>query len=323
MAKPKKKRRTPTQATPTKASGARTAKKKTPAGRVRPAGADRAKKQKARQSKVSGKKPRAVKRRPPAPAAKPKPPTAKPTKPKKLAPRSQHPEAIRSRKRRALEREARRAAEEKRKRRALERKQQARKRKKPTKRKRERRERRERDERELAADWLEMIRLRIAEVFPVELTITYPGGGAARPEDRDRESDAGPNPWMTVGRFDPGEGIDYQALAIALSLVESDLVIEAAVNPARLSQIRIMFDDPNSKRGEGGDVLSHIGAWTFVLGDAIGDLVGADAQDPTEGSLAARYSETMVPTFYIFFARTLVEHRTAWPGVRTQEVKLR
>ncbi len=128
---------------------------------------------------------------------------------------------------------------------------------------------------------------------------------------------------MIVGRFDPGERVSYQSLAMALSIVEGDVLIEASVNPQRLSQLRIIFEDPKSTRGEGHDVLSHIGAWMFVLGDAIGDLVGADAEDPTEGSLAARYSETTVTAFYIFFSRNLMRHHTAWSKSRTQEIKLR
>jgi len=299
QAKPKVKPKAKPKANP-KATTA-PAKRKAPTGKPKPVGA-RTPGGRVREPKASRVRKPIVKPARPAPARRP-------------ARRSQHPEAVRSRKRRALAREAERQKEIERKRRALAKKQKARTRK-----------RRVVDEAELARDWLEMIRLRIAEVFDVSLEVTFAGGGAARSEDRERqEAAAGAgNPWMIVGHFTPEDEINYQALAVALGIVEDDLVIEAAVHPSRLSQIRIIFHDPLSKRGEGNDVLSHIGAWSFVLGDAIGDLVGADATDPTEGSLAARYAETTVPSFYIFFSRTIVEYRTAWPsGARTQEVKLR
>jgi hypothetical protein len=282
-------------------------KNKPPVGAKKPTGGA-ATRAKGSTRKVSGKPKRPVKLAP-KPLPKPKP------KPKRRL--SKHPEAARSRRRRGLLREQKRQAE-------LKREAQNRKR-------REARERKKRppSETDLARGWLEMIRERIADVFNTALSITIPMGGPAREEDKERQAEAGAGagntPWMIVGRFDPTEEINYQILAMGLMAVANDLIIEAAINPQRLSQIRIVFADPTGARGEGDDVLSHIGAWEFVLGDAIGDLVGSNIESPDEGSLAARYKETTVTTFYVFFSSEIVRHVTAWqPGAaRTQEVKIK
>ena len=69
-------------------------------------------------------------------------------------------------------------------------------------------------------------------------------------------------------------------------------------------------------------VISKIGSWTFILGDLIGELVGRSADNPDEGSLAKRYKETTVPTFYVFLSSTFLEYKTVGPWVTTQKVKL-
>lgn len=157
-----------------------------------------------------------------------------------------------------------------------------------------------------------MIRHRIADVFETSLEITEVGGGHADLEGGDATL-ARETPWMIVGRFDPLEEIGYQMLGAGLKAVERDLLIEAAIHPQRLSQIRVEFDDPNSKRSEDLKVLSKIGPWEFVISDLVGELVGADPEAPTVASLAERYDETLVPRFYIFFAPTIIKHRPAAP----------
>lgn len=179
------------------------------------------------------------------------------------------------------------------------------------------------DERAIARGWLEHIRGRIAELFSVSLDITEAGGGHAELEGAPAQL-AAQTPWLIVGRFDPQDEIDYQTLATALQMLADDLPLEVAIGGQRLSQIRIVFHDPKSKRGEGDSVVSRIGAWEFILGDLIGELVGSDIEDPDEDSLAGRYDETSVPHFYVFFSSTITKYRTVgpWAG-KTQTIKLR
>lgn len=178
------------------------------------------------------------------------------------------------------------------------------------------------DERQLAIGWLEAIRARVAHVFACSLDITEAGGGHAELEGKDAQLASG-TPWLVVGRFDPQEAIDYQTLAHALREVADDVLLEAQIHPQRLSQIRVVFSDPDAKRGEGDSVVSKIGAWEFILGDLIGELVGSDMESPDEDSLAGRYDETTVPQFYIFFSSTVTRYVSAAPWAKTQTVRIK
>jgi hypothetical protein len=175
------------------------------------------------------------------------------------------------------------------------------------------------DERRLAWGWHEMIAERISEdAFSVNMTLTEAGGGhadltgsAAQTERR--------TVWLSVGRYEPREDVDYATLAHGLSAVADDLFVEAAIHPQRLSQIRVEFHDPNDKRGAGDTVLSKIGPWEFVISDLVGELVGASWETPTEGSLAYRYDQTTVPRFYIFFSEQIVKPKMAGPWATTKK----
>lgn len=165
---------------------------------------------------------------------------------------------------------------------------------------------------EYAFSWLERIRAHCATVFSVALTVTHAGGGVAdgahvaampadvayAPSDNDQ--------WMAVGRFDPDDGIGYAELAHGLTLVERDDFLSADINPNRLSQIRIIFNDPNERRHEADSVLSTIGPWDYVISDQIRELVGASWESPGEDSLAARYENTRIEKFYVFFGHEVI-----------------
>jgi len=158
-----------------------------------------------------------------------------------------------------------------------------------------------------------MIRDRIvADAFDVDLSITEAGGGHADLTGA-KAAQERRTPWLIVGRFDPRQELDYATLAHGLYAVKNDLLIEAAVHPQRLSQIRVVFHDPNSKRGESDSVLSKIGPWEFVISDLVGELVGESWESPTEDSLAARYDQTTVPMFYVFFAAEIVKAKVTIP----------
>ena len=125
-------------------------------------------------------------------------------------------------------------------------------------------------------------------------------------------------PWLVVGRFDLHEPVSYGDLALAFARVQdaqvSELLsLEEWVNPQRMSQIRVVFSDPRTVRGEGDSIVSKIGAWQFVLADLVFELVGQGPADPE--SLAVRYQETRVSTFYVYFSAQVVQARqVSWRG---------
>ena len=96
--------------------------------------------------------------------------------------------------------------------------------------------------------WLEQIRNRVSAHFAVSLEITEAEPGAT-------------TPWLDVGKFDIQDPeVGYQRIAEAFEDLANDLFLEAMIHPQRLSQIRIIYSDPNSKRGEGDSIVSKIGA---------------------------------------------------------------
>ncbi len=164
--------------------------------------------------------------------------------------------------------------------------------------------------------------------------MTEPGGGHAdhdgptmtpgrpRPPRSKEAKQAARTPWLIVGRFDPQEVIGYATLAQGLVVVYNDLLLEASINPQRLSQIRVVFHDVKSGRAEGDSVISKIGAWEFILSDLIHELIGSDPDAPDEESLAFRYKETAVPSFYIFFSNQTTSYKDVSPNAKTQSIKL-
>lgn len=163
------------------------------------------------------------------------------------------------------------------------------------------------DERQLAIGWLEEIRNLVAGVFPASLEITSAEAGAG-------------TPWLVVGRMDLLEVVSYEDFAEILGRLQDDILLEAQINPQRLSQIRVIYHDPNSKRGEGDSIVSKSGAWEFVLGDLIGEIVGGGLDD--EGSLAVRYEATTIGTFYIYFATEVTRYATMpWEKLQTIQLK--
>lgn len=262
---------------------------------------------KASKSKVAAKK-KLPRKLPAVATVKRKQPAKSSAKRTKL---SQAPAAIAARQRRAAAR-----AERERALRAEQKKADARRKKRTKqqrKRRREQRRQREIGEYALAKEWLESISERMAEVFENELIVTEPGGGVAdltgeAAELEDRTS------WLIVGRFDPAGPISYAELAMGFQLVADDLILETRINGQRLSQIRVVFHDPNETRHEGDSVISKIGAWEYVTSDLVGELVGSNLENPDEGSLAARYKETNVSSFYIFFSSEITAPRNVFSG---------
>lgn len=237
--------------------------------------------------------------RKPAPAKRPakKPAIRRPRPAPKKRPLSRSKAAIAARKRRADER----AIEEQ---------------KKATRREKDRARRAKKagkiDEREQAIGWLEQIRNDFASVVATSLQITEPEVSAK-------------TPWLVVGRFDFLEDLDYETLATALQVVADDVLLEAAIHPQRLSQIRIVYADPNAKRGEGDSIVSKIGAWEYIVADLIGEIMGGgyDSEgDIDEGALAGRYADTLIPTLYVYFSAEIQSYRTVSPGQMTQTIKL-
>ena len=327
----KRKRRHPA----TKAPKAKPATTPKPRERVRVAKPTPQKKAKAKAKtktkvgKVGGSRP--VKRRAPAAPSKPAPfPKRKPAaaiKPRRPAPPpvrklSRNPEAVRSRRRRLEAKSAAlgiAAAKAAKKAEQLARAKAARKKKKQLG--------RPLTDEERAASWLERIREHCAEVFSCALAITYPGGGHADlrdSHDQHLASQKRSHLWLAVGHYSsPDSDISYALLAEALMRVRDDLFLETRVGPDRLTQIRIVFHDPDSKRTESDSVVSKIGGYEYVISDMIGELTGSDVDNPDADSLAARYENTVVPQFYVFFSSEMVRFQKVAFGPKTQEVKLR
>ena len=267
---------------------------------------------------------RPVKRRAPAAPSKPAPfPKRKPAAVKPRRPAlSRNPEAVRSRKRRL---EAKSIADGLAIA-ALAKKNERLARAKAARKKKQQLGRPLTDE-ERAASWLERIREHCAAVFSCALAITYPGGGHADLRDSNDQhlaSQKRSHLWLAVGHYSsPDSDISYALLAEALMRVRDDLFLETRVGPDRLTQIRIVFHDPDSKRTESDSVVSKIGGYEYVISDMIGELTGSDVDNPDADSLAARYENTVVPQFYVFFSSEMVRFQKVSFGPKTQEVRLR
>lgn len=142
------------------------------------------------------------------------------------------------------------------------------------------------DERTLFIDILDDMRNIGSAHVPLSLEITEAEPGARIP-------------WLVVGRFDPIEDCTYGELDAVFRAWELDIPLEAKIHPQRLSQIRIIYSDPNriSKRGEGDFIVSHTGPWEAVISEIALELSPDD-----EDSLANRYEHTVVPQFYVYFS---------------------
>jgi hypothetical protein len=150
-----------------------------------------------------------------------------------------------------------------------------------------------------------MIRERAMDAtgLRIALTLTEAEGGSR-------------TPWLAVGRFDFTEGApSYEEFGGMFYELANDLILEATIHPDRLSQIRIIYSDPNSDRGEGDSIVSQIGAWQFVVSDIEGEILGGGPDD--EGALAVRYAETKVLTWYVYFSSELFDHKVVGPWIVT------
>lgn len=146
------------------------------------------------------------------------------------------------------------------------------------------------DERQLLIDVLEDMRNVGASVLALSLDITEAEVGARIP-------------WLVVGRFDCVDLPTYAQLGELFEVWRDDLVLEANIHPQRLSQIRIIYSDPNAKRGEGDSIISHLGPWESVISETAHEI-GTGGEDQ-EDSLSMRYRETKVPSFYVYFSGRL------------------
>jgi len=150
---------------------------------------------------------------------------------------------------------------------------------------------------QLARGWLEAIRDHCAELVPTSLEVT-----TEDPHTR--------GVWIAVGRYDFHEPVSYLGLGDILEHVLADDILSARINPNRLTQIRVLFVDPNARERSGpGSYLSKISAWEFALGDLIGEVLGGGASD--EMSLAVRYDSSRIPAMYVYFSSETKIYTTA------------
>lgn len=161
------------------------------------------------------------------------------------------------------------------------------------------------DERTRAIGWLGDLRDAAAEVFPCSLDVTEAEVGARAP-------------WLVVGKLTFVDQISYAELGAVLGRWESDVILEASIHPQRVSQIRVMYDDPNDKRGTGSSTLVKLGAWAFVVSELRFELIGSaegNALDIDEDALSTRYKDTTTQTMYVYFSSEIVAWRSVF-GVR-------
>lgn len=232
-------------------------------------------------------------------------------RPRKL---SKHPDAVRARKYRR-ERKALAEALEAARLEALERRRAK---------DRERRKRKKggggvikRDERELAGERLERIREISAGYTPTSLEIVPPEANVS-------------NAWMAVGRFDLLDPVSYAELGEIFQAIADDVLLEASVHPQRLCQVRVIYHDPNARRGESDSIVSRIAGWQYMWSDLLGEVLGGRAGDET--ALAVRYEETEIGLFYVYFSSEITKYETVPFGkvsgggssqARTQTIRLR
>ena len=118
-----------------------------------------------------------------------------------------------------------------------------------------------------------------------------------------------------IGAYEPREPIGYLELARAFSEVRDDPFLPARIHPDRMSQIRVIYQDPRSPRGEGDSILAQLGAWGLIVHEFVGELIGSKEND--QDALAVRYAETRVGKFYIYFSTEIISYvtRTPWRDV--------
>jgi hypothetical protein len=247
-------------------------------------------------------KPRRVK---PAPAKKPtrrsKRPRAGPTELTLARPPalSRHPDAVRARKYRREKKAIAEALE-------IERQEKLAARRERDRARRKKGETTPISDRELARGWLEAIRDHCARVAATTLEITTDD-----PQTR--------GTWIAVGRYDFLEDVSYADVGEMLERVLADDILSARINPNRLSQIRILFLDPDARERSGaGTFVSRIAAWEFAVGDMIGEILGGSASD--EHSLAVRYDASKIPSLYIYFGASTQIWKTAGAFAKTATI---
>lgn len=140
---------------------------------------------------------------------------------------------------------------------------------------------RETDERDEAIGWLEAM---TPEGFSLEMVEAEVAA-------------ANYTPWLAVGKFSPNGRAGYADLFDVFIAWANDIALETAINPQRISSIRIVYQDPSDQRGSGDSVVSHSGPWELVVSEMAGEVNPA-----LPDSLASRYADSIVPHFYVYFA---------------------
>jgi len=143
---------------------------------------------------------------------------------------------------------------------------------------------RERDERDEAIGWLERM---------------TPGGYSLDLTEAEIAADTR-GPWLVVGKFQPQSDTLYRDLWEVIRDWRDDLLLETAINPDRISCIRIVYEDPSDKRGAGDSIVSHFGTWDLTVSDMEKEL-----NPNSDDSLSVRYADTRVRTVYVYFAATV------------------
>lgn len=106
------------------------------------------------------------------------------------------------------------------------------------------------------------------------------------------------SPWTVVGKFDPLGNIGYAELHSVFLAWRDNLLLEGRIHPQRVSQIRISY---RGEDGSGDSAVSHVGPWELTVSEMAGEL---NPRNPE--SLSARYKNTVVLWFYVYFSADII-----------------
>lgn len=173
--------------------------------------------------------------------------------------------------------------------------------------------RRRREQREAARIANEQTSREIDErilLLDILESMTPPGFSMTATEP-ETASDTLRSPWTVVGRFDPLPQIGYADLHAVFQAWRDDLILEAKIHPQRISQIRIAY---RGEDGSGDSAVSHVGPWELAVSEMAGEL---NPRNPE--SLSARYKNTVVLWFYVYFSNDVIKTSSWFPHYQRDE----
>jgi hypothetical protein len=121
--------------------------------------------------------------------------------------------------------------------------------------------------------------------------------------------DMGQQPWLLLGAFKIEEPASWLDVGIGCQRWEQDLILEATIKPQRYSFLRFLYqiyDDEGDPVGAPeGYAPTSSGAWESVISEAVGAIIGGDADDLLPETLAAQYPNTAILEIQVWFSASM------------------